>query len=339
MPIDVPQPAPLENDRPRGLTMGGLISAVLGVALFAWYVRGVGPSEIWDGLRSVGWGFIPIIAIAGARFGLRAISLMMCLEPPYRVPFSSAFTAVLTGDTLGNVTPLGLIASEPTKAAFLRQHAPLGASVAAVAIETILYTSTVAAMIAGSTVALLLSVNLPPPMRRAALMSVAVIAAGFCVCAWILWKRPAIMGRALSWIVPAKSRIHKASAKIHDLEQQIYTFAARRRNAVAKALAVQAVFHALGVLEIYVTLLLILPTTVAVLTAFILEGVNRLVQVVFKPVPLRAGVDEVTTGTFTSMLGYGPTLGATLAIVRKVRTVFWVLVGTLLFVKRGVTRN
>jgi hypothetical protein len=339
VPIDVPQPAPLENDRPRNLTIGGVVSAVLGVALFAWYVRGIGPAEIWGGLRSIGWGFVPIIAIAGARFGLRAVGLMICIEPPQRVPFSSALTAVLAGDALGNLTPLGLIASEPTKAAWLRRHAPLGTSVAAVAIETILYTSTVATMIAASTVALLMSVNLPSAMRTAALTSVAVIAGGFCVCAWILWKRPAIMGRALVWMMPANTRIHTAAAKIHDLEQQIYTFAVRRPDAVAKTLAVQALFHALGVLEIYVTLLLILPTPVPVLTAFILEGANRLVQVVFKPVPLRAGVDEVTTGTFTAMLGYGPTLGATLAIVRKVRTVFWVLVGTVLFVKRGVTRN
>jgi hypothetical protein len=194
-------------------------------------------------------------------------------------------------------------------------------------------------MIAASTIALLLSVNLPSPMRNAALISVAVIIAGFSGAAWVLWKRPAIIGGALSWVAPVRSRVHAAAAKIHDLEQQIYTFALRRRDAVAKALAVQLAFHALGVLEIYVTLLLILPTPVPVLTAFILEGANRLVQVVFKPVPLRAGVDEVTTGTFTAMLGYGPTLGATLAIVRKVRTVFWVLIGTLLLVKQGVTRN
>jgi hypothetical protein len=60
------------------------------------------------------------------------------------------------------------------------------------------------------------------------------------------------------------------------------------------------------------------------------------VQVVFKPVPLRAGVDEITTGTFTQMLGFTAALGGTLAIVRKVRTVFWVLIGTTLLVRRGL---
>jgi hypothetical protein len=339
VPIEVQRTGPLENDRRRGLTISGVVSAVLGVALFAWYVRGVGPSEIWEGLRSVGWGFIPIIGIAGVRFALRAIALAICVEPAHRVPFASAFTAVLAGDALGNLTPLGLIASEPTKAAFLRHHAPLGTAVTAVAIETILYTLTVAAMIAASTVALLLSVNLPTPMRNAALAAVTGIAVGFSVAAWLLWKRPAIIGRALSWTLPANSTLHATAAKVHDLEQQIYTFAGRRRDVLAPALGAETAFHALGVLEIYVTLWLILPAGAPFLTAFILEGVNRLVQVIFKPVPLRAGVDEVTTGTFTTILGYGATLGATLAIVRKVRTVFWVLVGTFLIVRRGVTRT
>jgi Lysylphosphatidylglycerol synthase TM region len=349
VPIDGEEPAAtprradtarrLDHSAPRRLHITGVVSAVLGVALFTWYVRGVGPSEIWGGLRSVGWGFVVIITITGLRFALRAAALTLCFEPPHQVPFRSVFTAVLAGDALGNLTPLGLIASEPTKAAFVRQHVPLGPALTAVAIETILYTSTVAAMIGATTLALLLSVDLPQPMRHAAAIAVAAIALGFVLAAWLLWKRPAIVGRLVASILPARSSLQSTVARLHDLEQQIYTFAIRRRDVLAPVLGAELAFHALGVLEIYVTLWLILPAGAPWLTAFILEGANRLVQVVFKPVPLRAGVDEVTTGTFTRMLGYGATLGATLAIVRKVRTVFWVLVGTLLLVRRGVTRR
>ena len=74
------------------------------------------------------------------------------------------------------------------------------------------------------------------------------------------------------------------------------------------------------------------------LTAFIFEGVNRLVQVLFKFVPLRTGVDELTTGSFTAMLGFGAALGITLAIVRKIRTIAWVLVGTSLLVQADARR-
>jgi hypothetical protein len=68
----------------------------------------------------------------------------------------------------------------------------------------------------------------------------------------------------------------------------------------------------------------------------VLEGANRLVTVVFKFVPLRIGVDEVSTAWFTTILGFGPTPGTTLAIARRIRVVFWTAVGTILLIRRGL---
>jgi hypothetical protein len=101
----------------------------------------------------------------------------------------------------------------------------------------------------------------------------------------------------------------------------------------------EAMFHVLGVLEVHLTWWLIQGTAPTLLTAFIFEGANRLVQVLFKFVPLRAGVDELTTGGFTAMLGFGVALGTTLAIARKIRTIAWVLVGTALLIGRTLRRR
>jgi hypothetical protein len=212
----------------------------------------------------------------------------------------------------------------------------MGAAIAAVAIETLIYTLSVAAMIAATTIALVLSVDLSADMRRAAWLAIAVIASGFVGTAILVWRQPAIVGRVLSKVLPGGARMQSVIAKLHDLEQQILSFARRRRDAIVPVAAAESAFHVLGVLEIALTVWLILGAAPSPLTAFLLEGANRLVQVVFKPVPLRAGVDEITTGTFTSMLGYGVTLGATMGIVRKVRTIFWMLIGTMLLVRRGI---
>ena len=324
--------------QPSRLNLTGIVSAALGIALFVWYVRRIGAAEIWDGLRSVGWGFLPIIAVAGVRFALRAWALTICLEPASRPRFRTVFAGVLAGDAIGNLTPLGLIASEPTKAAFIRSGGSIGPAIAAVAVETLIYTLSVAGMIAATTIALVHSFDLSAEMRRAAWIAIAVITSGFVATAILVWRQPVIVGRLLS-TVAAGSRMQEVIATLHDLEQQIFSFASRRRDAIVPVVAAEITFHILGVLEIALTLWLILGARPPLLTAFILEGANRLVQVVFKPVPLRAGVDEITTGTFTRLLGYGVTLGATMAIVRKVRTIFWVLMGTLLLVRRGVARN
>ena len=76
--------------------------------------------------------------------------------------------------------------------------------------------------------------------------------------------------------------------------------------------------------EVHVMWWLIQGAAPALLMSFIVEGANRLVAVVFKVVPLRTGVDEAATGFLTRMLGFGATLGTTMAIVRKIRTIAWV---------------
>ena len=310
------------------------MATVLGLVLFAWFVSKVGLGEIWNGLGQVGWGFGAIIALAGLRFAMRATAWALCLEPPHTLPFPAAFAAVVAGDAVGNLTPLGLFASEPAKAAFVRDRVPLGPALTALAIENIFYTLSVAAMIGASTIALLLSFELPAGVRHAASVSLVAIAGGFVVTALLLWRRPAVIRRALSHVVPKTSRLQDRVGQLHALEDQIYTFAVRRRSVLMPLVAVEMMFHVLGVLEVHVTWWLIQGAAPPLMTSFIFEGANRLVQVLFKFVPLRTGVDELTTGSFTQMLGFGAALGTTLAIVRKIRTIAWVLVGTSLLVRR-----
>ena len=332
----------LEPGRPttraaRRSTLVGIAATVVGVGLFAWYVSRVGLGEIGAGLAQVGWGFVPIVALAGLRFAMRALAWRVCLEPPHALSFRTAFAAVVAGDTVGNLTSLGLFASEPAKAAFVRDRVKLGPAVTALAIENLFYTLSAAAMIGASTIGLLLSFNLPVAVHTAAWISLVAIATGLTTAAVFLWRRPAMVRRTLSRVVPRSSRLYARIDQLHALEEQIYTFAVRRRGALLPLAACEVMFHALGVLEIHLTWWMIQGAPPPLMTSFIFEGANRLVQVVFKFVPLRAGVDELTTGGFTAMLGYGAALGVTLAVPRKIRTIAWLLVGTALLIGRTVT--
>jgi hypothetical protein len=73
------------------------------------------------------------------------------------------------------------------------------------------------------------------------------------------------------------------------------------------------------------------------LTAFVVETANRLITVVFKFVPLRLGVDEAATAALTQVLGLGTRSGLSTAIVRKVRVLFWAVVGGVVLVREGFT--
>ena len=59
--------------------------------------------------------------------------------------------------------------------------------------------------------------------------------------------------------------------------------------------ALEASFHVLAILEIALVLGLISDRPVTLMDAFVLEAANRFVNVVFKIVPMRVGVDEAGT--------------------------------------------
>src|SRR5881628_2244240 len=204
----------------RRSTVSGVLTAAGGLALLAWMVSSVGPAKIAADVRQVGWALIAIVAIGGLRFLLRAVAWRWCLEAPHRLALGDAFAAVVCGDTIGNLTPLGPLVGEPAKAAFVRRRVALGPAVTALAIENVLYTLSAAAMIAAGMIALLLRFQLDPAIRGIGELAVAATLVLFAVALWLLWRQPAVISRALG-VAP---RLRRHADRMRALEAQIYTF-------------------------------------------------------------------------------------------------------------------
>ena len=82
------------------------------------------------------------------------------MPPGAGLSFGQALSAFLAGDAVGSVTPLGLLASEPTKVLLTRHHLATSESVASLAIENLIYTASVAAMVVIGLIVVLATVPL-----------------------------------------------------------------------------------------------------------------------------------------------------------------------------------
>ena len=326
-------PPPLAPSPRRGVSITGILTAGGGLALLVWVVWKVGIAEIAADVRQVGWGLVAIVALGGLRFLLRAAAWRLCLDPPHHLRLRDAFAAVVCGDAIGNLTPLGPLVGEPAKAAFVRGRVALAPALTALAIENVLYTLSAAAMIAAGMIALLARFQLPPDVRGVGELAVAATVVLFLAALWMLWRQPALVSRALGVAPP----LRKHADRVRRIEEEIYTFASRHRRALPALAAAEIGFHVLGVAEIYLTLWLLTGTTPAVLTAFLFETANRLLQVVFKFVPLRLGVDEAGTAAFSVLIGLLPKTGLALAIIRKARMLVWAAAGGILLVREGIS--
>ena len=96
----------------------------------------------------------------------------------------------------------------------------------------------------------------------------------------------------------------KIVPRAQSLEERIYGFYQHNQGSFLTIFALDMCFHLAGVLEIYTTLSFISPLAPTLRQAFILESVNRIINVVFKFIPLRAGVDEGGTGQVSKVLGF-----------------------------------
>jgi hypothetical protein len=329
-----------ENQRgSRRFAPLGIIFGLLGLLLFVYFVSRAGVGEIISNIQRLGAGFVLILAVSSIRYIVRALAWTRCIEPPHRLPFRDAFAARLMGDALGNIIPFVSVAvSEPSKAVFVKDRVPLMVGLSALAIENIFYALTVALFIFSGTATLLLTFSLPKSLRYAsigALLTTVVIV----FLAYLLVRRQA---RFLSGALEFLSKrglitmlVGKLRPRAQSLEDRVYGFYATSRGSFLSIFLLDMCFHLAGVVEVFITLSFISPVTPTLTQAFILESVNRVINVAFKFIPLRAGVDEGGTGQVSKALGFARGIGETLAIVRKGRDIFWSSIGLLLIWKKG----
>ena len=313
----------------RGLSPGSVAAALFGAVLFWLTLRQIHLDEVVAGMQSIGWGFLVIILLSGLRLLVRAWAWTLCTPAEAGLRVRDTFPAFLTGDALGNLTPLGLFASEATKAVYVRHRVPLGVAVSGLTIENLIYTLTVVVVIVSGTVALLASFRLEHQLEVAFLWTVGAMVALLVIAAFIVGRQIKVMTGLLDWLHQRSLAPHALAGrleKLRTLEDSVYGFHRQNPAGLATVLALEGVYHAAGVAEVFVTLAWITsPPTL--LVAFILETANRLTNVVFKFVPMRLGVDEAGSALVTAVLGYSSATGATLALVRKVRMLVWTAVG------------
>lgn len=342
MPANKSKTEPIETrSRSRRFAPLGIIFALLGLLLFVYFVSRAGVGQILDGIQRLGAGFLLILAISSLRYIARAWAWTRCVEPPYRLPFRDAFAARVMGDALGNIIPFVSVAvSEPSKGVFVKEKVPLMVGLPALAIENIFYALSVSIFIFCGTATLLLSFPLPKALRYASIgalvATLVVVSLGYL----LIRRQTRFLSGALGFLGRkriAPKLITRVTPRAQLLEERVYGFYERNQGRFLSIFALDCCFHLAGTLEVYTTLSFISPVAPSLKQAFILESVNRIINVAFKFIPLRAGVDEGGTGQVSKVLGFARGIGETLAIVRKGRDIFWTATGVILIWKRGLS--
>jgi hypothetical protein len=303
-----------------------ILVAIIGVGLLIVTVQRVGgwPAVV-AGVASVGWWFIGVVLLGAARMAARARAWMVCIaataEPGSpRLSLAEAFGAIIAGDAAGNLTPLGVFASEPTKILMTRGKISTVTSVASVAIENAFYVASVALVLLAGTFLFLQRANVPPGLEQISEVILAVIFLAGLIAIWAARARPAVLSRLAPLITRLAGRADAPAGAVKDIESRIYGVLQWPLARIAHVTLWQGIFHVLAVAEVWLVLRLLIPD-ITIGEAFLLESAGRFVTVAFKFVPYRLGIDEMGSGAVAQVLGLGPANGVTLALVRRLRIV------------------
>jgi hypothetical protein len=314
-------------------TFLNLTLAVIGGILLIVTVRRVGWTEVQESLTSIGWWILVVIGLGGLRFAARARAWLVCAQGS-DLGFRHAFPATLAGDALGNLTPLGLLASEPAKVYFVRGRVDTVQAVSAVAAENAFYVASVLLMIGAGAMVFFSRANLSDTLQVAAQgVVVAVMLAGIAGV-WIARRQPAILSRLARMIARWSGRGATAPDRLREIEVHFYAILRWPAARIAHAFLWEAVFHAAAIVEVFLVLRILSPDRPPSLAdAFVLETAGRLIVVVFKMIPYRLGVDEAGTALVARALALDPALGVALALLRRIRILFWNAIGLVMLAR------
>jgi hypothetical protein len=315
-------------------TLVNLTFALIGAVLLVITVRRVGWSDVQRSLTDIGGWYALIILLGGIRFAARSRAWQVCAGA-IGLSFRRAFSATLAGDALGNVTPLGLLASEPAKVFFVNDRVATVTAVASVAAENAFYMASVLVMLGVGALVFFEIASVPPALSIGAQVVLGAVMLAGLVGIWMMRRQPAILSRVARTAAEWSGRGRTAPDRLREIEVHFYAVLTWPWTRIAHAIAWEAVFHAAAVAEVYL-ILQVLPTSrhATLLEAFVLETAGRLIVVAFKFIPYRLGVDEAGSAMVAGALALDPAVGVALALVRRLRILFWNGVGLVLLAMR-----
>jgi hypothetical protein len=319
--------------RPRRSLVPTIIASLAGVALLIWQVQRVGLEEIGDGFTAVGAsGFLLVLALSLARFALRAAAWRALI--PERVRFTSAVGAAMAGDAVGNLTPLSILVGEPAKAMYLSREVSASRAFSTLAAENFFYSVSVAIYVVLGTAAMLLAFPAPAVLRQAGVIALVMMAGVLVAAVWMAWQRPSLLSGVAARMPSA--RLRATVGRIRAFEVETYGSAGREGRRLAAVVLAEATFHVLSFVEVWFVLWLLAGQSLP-LEAFVLDTFSRIVNVVFKIVPLRLGVDDSVSSVVAEAIALTSAVGLTVALVRRGRMLVWAAIGLALMSRRGLT--
>jgi Lysylphosphatidylglycerol synthase TM region len=306
--------------------------ALLGLALLVFLMRGTGPSTVVGQVKAVGWGLALIVALGGISHLTKTLAWRLTFLCDVRnVSFARTFRLRLVSETIGSFGLPGQVLGETARVYFLGSAVPVADGVASVTLDRGLYVVTSAFVSVSGILAALFLLPLSATWRLCALLVASTLAVTLVVSAMTVRCRWPILSAAahlLGRLPRFKNWMDRKKSTIDSAESNLFKFYHENPKAFWVTLILNAACHGMAILEVYL-LLHFMGARTGILGAFMAEAFTKLVNLVGTLNPGNLGTYEAGNLIVTQLLGIAGPAGLTLALCRRVRSLFWKGMGLL----------
>lgn len=335
------RPSGLNEKNFKRVKIVGILLTVLGIGLFSYFVYSVGISEIFKGVEKIGFGgFALILFIYFLRICCRASAWRWSVYEPFKLKFSDAVSAVIIGEALSSILPLGIIVSGTSKAVAVKNRLPLVVGFSSIATENLFYSLITGIFITLGAITFLRNSQVPEGWFITIDALIFLVFGLILFGVFIVFRQLHIVSNLCNWFYNrwiGRRILENGRGQVLLFENLIFGFYRKCPRRFLPICFLEIVFHTLGVMEILFILSRISKVFPGLYAAFLLESMSRVITIVFKLVPFLIGVDEAGAKYITETLALGAGIGITLAIIRKGRILFWTAIGLILIARRGLS--
>ncbi|HEX5005195.1 MAG TPA: lysylphosphatidylglycerol synthase transmembrane domain-containing protein [Gemmatimonadales bacterium] len=305
----------------------------VGGTIFVVLVRRVGLGELVSNAASIGWVFLPVLAVYGLMLLCNAWAWHLSLAAEARrPPFGHLLALTTAGAALNYVTPMINAGGEPYRIAGLAPWIGPQRATASVILIRLLNTL---ALIITWVLALALALLLLPLAGAPRWVAVGALAlsAGLGLVVLAGHRRGLLtpildLVVALPLIGRATRRLERWRATLAEMDRQIIEFYHLSPRRFFQALGIEVVARTLFLSEYYL-IGLGLGIAIDFPTAYLIGGIASLVQNVVFLIPYELGVKEGTLYYLFALAGMTGEQGLYTALVIRARDLAWVGLGLL----------
>lgn len=328
--------------KPTTITQRGFcaIAPAFGAALLFYLIERVGPANLFRNIASLGWGLALTIALSGVAQLVRTLAWRLTLQG-FRgaASFPRLFQLRLASEAVGQFGALGLIFGEGLRVTTLNRAIPVDSRISSVTLDRAMFIVSSTVVSLGGIVAALLAVPFTNELRWYALLfalTLSGLLVGVVLALLNRWPLVSRSTKVLGRLRFLRERTEGVLPVIHAVERNVYDFHHRAPRTFWASLSLNFASQGLAVFEVYF-LLWLMGVRTGFLGALVFEALTKLVNALGSVNPGNVGTYEGGNLLIAKMLGFSSTVGLSVAMARRLRSVFWASLGgvCLFFMSRS----